>query len=189
MSLGKTLQSPSLILVKARKDMNNVSCRRDMTEILLKAAWNTIQSINKSLSILLPGIKSSTRAECVGQWNSQSWLAPHGWLSGKRVGLMTWWLCVRSPVEATFVSGVFSPLTSAEACEKSNRWLWKEKLCYYWCEKARKHICVTDRHDMTLLVKVALNPKLTHAPGNGMRDIMIAGPPLYLATTDSTNVP
>ena len=26
-------------------------------------------------------------------------------------------------------SGVISPLTSAEACEKSSRWLWKEKLC------------------------------------------------------------
>ena len=25
--------------------------------------------------------------------------------------------------------GVFSSLTSAEACEKSSRWLWKEKLC------------------------------------------------------------
>ena len=37
-SLGKTLQSPSLVLVKPRKDMNKVSCRRDMTEILLKAA-------------------------------------------------------------------------------------------------------------------------------------------------------
>ena len=36
-SLGKTLQSPSLVLVKPRKDMNNVSCRCDMTEILLKA--------------------------------------------------------------------------------------------------------------------------------------------------------
>ena len=55
--------------------------------------------------------------------------APPGWLSGVRVGLMTWWLSVRSPVEATFLSGVFSPLTSAEACEKSCRWLWKEKLC------------------------------------------------------------
>ena len=47
----------------------------------------------------------------------------------ERVGLMTWWLRVRSPVEATFLSGVFSPLTSAEACEESSRWLWKEKLC------------------------------------------------------------
>ena len=37
LSLGKTLQSPSLVLVKPRKDMNNVSCRRDITEILLKA--------------------------------------------------------------------------------------------------------------------------------------------------------
>ena len=54
---------------------------------------------------------------------------PPGWLSGERVGLMTWWLRVRSPVEATFLSGVFSPFTSAEACEKSSRWLWKEKLC------------------------------------------------------------
>ena len=32
------LQSPSLVLVKPKKDMNNVSCRRDMTEIVLKAA-------------------------------------------------------------------------------------------------------------------------------------------------------
>ena len=36
-SIGKTLQSPSLVPVKPRKDMNNVSCRCDMTEILLKA--------------------------------------------------------------------------------------------------------------------------------------------------------
>ena len=36
-SLGKTIQSLSLVLVKPRKDMNNVSCRHDMTEILLKA--------------------------------------------------------------------------------------------------------------------------------------------------------
>ena len=48
-------------------------------------------------------------------------IAPPGWLSGERVGLMTWWLWVRSPVEATFLSGVFSLLTSAEACEKSSR--------------------------------------------------------------------
>ena len=56
-------------------------------------------------------------------------LALPGWLSGEHVGLMTWWLRVRSPVEATFLSGVFLPLSSAEACEKSSRWLWKEKLC------------------------------------------------------------
>ena len=84
--------------------------------------------------------------------------ASPGWLSGERVGLMTWWLWVRSPVEANFLSGVFSSLTSVEACEKSSRCIWKEKLCSYWCEKARKHVCVTDRHDITLAVKVALNP-------------------------------
>ena len=37
----------SLILVKAGKNMNNVSFRRDMTEILLKAAKNTNPSILK----------------------------------------------------------------------------------------------------------------------------------------------
>ena len=45
------------------------------------------------------------------------------WLSGERVRFMIWWLRVRSPVEANFLSGVFSPLTSAEACEKSRQWL------------------------------------------------------------------
>ena len=37
-SFGKTLQSPSLVAVKPRKYINNVSSRRDMTEILLEAA-------------------------------------------------------------------------------------------------------------------------------------------------------
>ena len=66
------------------------------------------------------------------------------------------------PVEANFPSGIFSPLTSAEASEKRSRWLWKEKLCWYWCEKARKYICVTNHHDMTLAVNVALNPNTTN---------------------------
>ena len=51
------------------------------------------------------------------------------WLSGERVGLMTWWLWVWSLVEANFLSSVFSPLTSVEAYEKSSLWLLKEKLC------------------------------------------------------------
>ena len=38
LSLGKSLKTPSLVLVKPRKDINNVSYRRDMTEILMKAA-------------------------------------------------------------------------------------------------------------------------------------------------------
>ena len=35
-SLTMTIQSPGLVLVKPSKDMNNVSCHRDMTEILFK---------------------------------------------------------------------------------------------------------------------------------------------------------
>ena len=65
-------------------------------------------------------------------------MTPPGWLSGKPVGLITWWLWVRSPVEANFLSGVFSPLTSTEACEKSSWWLWKENCVSTSCEKARK---------------------------------------------------
>ena len=52
-----------------------------------------------------------------------------GWLSGERVRIMTWWLRVRSPVKVNFLFGIFSLLTSAKACEKSSRWLLKEKLC------------------------------------------------------------
>ena len=36
--LGQDTSEPSLVLVKPRKDMNNVNCRCGMTEILLKAA-------------------------------------------------------------------------------------------------------------------------------------------------------
>ena len=35
--LGQDTSEPSLLLVKPRKDINNVSCCHDMTEILLKA--------------------------------------------------------------------------------------------------------------------------------------------------------
>ena len=56
--LGQDTSEPSLVLVTPRKDMNNVSCRRDMTEIgptvksgvknhslnqsILLRQWNTI---------------------------------------------------------------------------------------------------------------------------------------------------
>ena len=36
--LGQDTSEPSLVLVKTRKDMNNVGCCRDWTEIPLKAA-------------------------------------------------------------------------------------------------------------------------------------------------------
>ena len=40
--LGQDTSEPNLVLMKPRKDMNNVSCRRDITEILSKAVLNTI---------------------------------------------------------------------------------------------------------------------------------------------------
>ena len=36
--LGKIYQSPNLVLMKPMKDMNSMSSRRDITEMLLKAA-------------------------------------------------------------------------------------------------------------------------------------------------------
>ena len=43
---GQDTSEPSLVMVKPRKDINNASCCLDITEILLKAAYNTSQSIN-----------------------------------------------------------------------------------------------------------------------------------------------
>ena len=47
-SLGKTRESPSLVLVKPRIDTNNVNCRRDISEILLKTKI-IHHSVNQSL--------------------------------------------------------------------------------------------------------------------------------------------
>ena len=120
---------------------------------LLNSSWETFSSSPKAR------LETFFKTRLISFLYQQ--LAPPRWLSGEHVGLMTWWLWVRSPVEATFLSGVFSPLTSAGVCEESSRWLWKEKLCLYWYEKARKHIYVTDSH-MTLAVKVALNRNTTN---------------------------
>ena len=77
-----------------------------------------------------------------------------------------WWACrtkdlvVRFPVEANFLSGVFSPLTSAEACEKSSRWLWKEScVSRYTGVRKSGNTCAspTPMIIMTPAVKVALN--------------------------------
>ena len=43
---------------------------------------------------------------------------------------------------------------------------FERRLCWYWCEKARKHVCVIDRHNMTSAVKVAFNPSTTNQPSN-----------------------
>ena len=44
------------------------------------------------------------------------------WLSDERVGFMTWWFDFETRLRQNF----FPALTSAEACEKSHRWFWKE---------------------------------------------------------------
>ena len=37
-------------------------------------------------------------------------------------------------------------------------------------EKARKHMCITDSHNMTLSVKVALNPNIINQSNNHCSD-------------------
>ena len=59
---------------------------------------------------------------------------------------------------------MFSPLTSAEACEKSIRWLWKGSCVSTGVRKPGNTMCFTDRHDITLAVKVALNPDTANKP-------------------------
>ena len=88
------------------------------------------------------------------------------WFSVDRVGLMTWWLWVRDPVEAKFLSGVFSPLTSAEACEKTSRWVCGKEICVSTGVRkpGNTYMCVTDHYDMTLSVKVALNLNTSNQP-------------------------
>ena len=44
--MDKTLQSPSMVLMRSRKDMNNVSCCHDMTEILLKTQFYQFNVVN-----------------------------------------------------------------------------------------------------------------------------------------------
>ena len=91
--------------------------------------------------------------------------APPKWLSGERIGLMTWWLRVEDPVKAKFFSAEFSPLTFAEACEKSSQWLWKE-ICVSSGARKPGNIHVTDCHDMTLAVKSGIKPQYNQPTSN-----------------------
>ena len=58
---------------------------------------------------------------------------------------------------------MFSPLTSAEASEKSIRWLLKGS-CVSTGVRKPGNMCFTDRHAVTLTVKVALNPDTANKP-------------------------
>ena len=84
-------------------------------------------------------------------------LALPEWLSGEHVRLITWWLWVWYPVEPNFLSGIFLPPTSAEACEKSSWWLRKES-CVTTGVRKPGNVCVTDLH-----MTIAVNP-LPHMP-------------------------
>ena len=66
---------------------------------------------------------------------------------------MTLWLSVQEPVEVNFLSGIFLPLTSAEACEKDSRWLWKES-CVSTGVRKTGNTCASQT---ALAVKVAYN--------------------------------
>ena len=50
----------------------------------------------------------------------------------------------------------------------------ERKLCYYWCEKAMKHMCFTIYHDMILAVKLVLNPNQPIKPGEKAFKTVIA---------------
>ena len=83
-----------------------------------------------------------------------------------------WWACrTRDLVVVSSIPGwgevSFRRIFTSHFCwsmwEKQN--VDSEKKLCPQCEKARKHI-VTDRHDMTLSVKVALNPNATNEPNS-----------------------
>ena len=119
--------------------------------------------------------------------------APPGWLSGERVGLMTW-CCEFDPRWRQLFFPVYFRLSPLEKYVRKvvsgfgkkscvNTCLIKPGNTYaphmtlavkveltpiqqikYWFEKARKHVCVTDCHCMTLPVEVALNSNTTNNP-------------------------
>ena len=63
---------------------------------------------------LLQEINRAEDDDCSYDWSQVpcvTHLCTWAWLSGERVRLMTWWLRVRSLVEATFLSGIFLPFT------------------------------------------------------------------------------
>ena len=70
------------------------------------------------------------------------------------VNNMTWWEWLQ--LEANFFP-VYFRLSSLKKHVRKVVEGFGKKSYKYWCEKARKHMYVTNRHDMTLAVKVALN--------------------------------
>ena len=52
LSFVKTPLRPGIVLKKQRKDMSKVRCSHDITEVMLKAELNNIQSIEHSVPSL-----------------------------------------------------------------------------------------------------------------------------------------
>ena len=78
-------------------------------------------------------------------------------------------MCNNKIESRTKLQSVFSPLTSAEAFEKSSRWLWKESCVSIGVrEPYTKRIGVTDRNDKTLAVKSGVKHQ-SNQPTNQLR--------------------
>ena len=84
------------------------------------------------------------------------------------MSLPGWWACRTrdlSPGGCEFDNRLrgtyFSSFTSAEACKKS-LWLWKES-CVSTGVRKPGNMYVIDPHDMTLAVKLVLNPNSANA--------------------------
>ena len=69
--MGKTHQSPSLVLVKPKKDMNNVSCRRDMTNMVESDVKR--HSINQSIAahLVILHVRTSFTATTTHETNRE----------------------------------------------------------------------------------------------------------------------
>ena len=78
---------------------------------------------------------------------------------------MTWWLWVPYPVQANFLSGVFSSLTFVKAFEESSRCHWIQG-CVSAVVRKQGHTPgnITDLNDMTLAVNPFPNDKFETLP-------------------------
>ena len=114
---------------------NSLPCTRTQTLVLV--TWDIR---NLSQTMLCPAL--------VAQW----WVCQ----------IMTRCLWVQSPAEANFLFGLFR-LSPLQKHVRKVVAVFGKKSCVNTGEtKARKHMCVTDHHDMTLAIKVALNPNTTN---------------------------
>ena len=73
------------------------------------------------------------------------------------IRLAHWWPCLRH--DLVVVSSIsswnklsFRRIFASHLCQRKVVGGLERKLCQYWCEKARKHMCVNDLHDTTLAV-------------------------------------